>query len=36
MEKRICPKCNEEFYSADNIIIWICPNCGAEIPKEEG
>ncbi len=31
MEKRICPKCNSTWYSA-NTRSWKCDNCAAEIP----
>ncbi|MDD4335674.1 MAG: hypothetical protein PHY77_08740 [Desulfotomaculaceae bacterium] len=31
MEKRICPKCQKTWYSADTR-TWICDNCGAKMP----
>lgn len=33
MEKRICPKCNIDWYSADSFHDWTCKNCGTIIPK---
>lgn len=36
MIKRICPKCNSEWYSDDSSNdIWICENCGSEIKKSD-
>lgn len=35
MVKRECPKCGAEWYSAAAESIWICDNCGAEIPVPE-
>lgn len=35
MEKRICPKCNAENYSADTMSNWICYKCGMKIPRQE-
>ena len=35
MVKRICKKCGAEWYSAAAESIWICDNCGAEIPVPE-
>jgi primosomal protein N' len=32
MQKRICNKCNTDWYSADTKNIWICEKCGNEIP----
>jgi ribosomal protein L37AE/L43A len=31
MTKRTCPKCGKSWYSADDLSVWICENCGAEI-----
>ena len=36
MVKRICKKCGAEWYSAAAESIWICDNCGAEMPPEPG
>ena len=33
MVMRICPKCGESAYSADTRSDWICPHCGALIPR---
>jgi len=35
MVSRICPHCNATWYSADAEGVWICPECGAEIPSQE-
>ena len=32
MVKRVCDICGAEWYSADTFTVWICDNCGAEIP----
>lgn len=33
MEKRICPSCKSEWYSADEEHDWTCDKCGTVIPK---
>jgi len=30
-EKRTCPKCGVDWYSADTVGVWRC-ECGAKIP----
>lgn len=32
MQRRICPGCGREWYSADEDGVWSCLECGAEIP----
>lgn len=32
MERRVCPGCEENTYSADSHNTWECPRCGAKIP----
>ncbi len=34
-EKRTCPKCGGESWSANTIDIMKCPYCGAELPVPE-
>ena len=36
-EKRNCPVCGKDWYSADTVGVWKC-ECGAKIPppKEKG
>ena len=35
MIKRIRPVCGKPAYSSDGSVDWDCPNCGANIPKED-
>lgn len=35
MEKRICPECSAENYSADTMSNWICYKCGAKILRQK-
>jgi len=35
MVSRNCPQCGSTWYSADDSGIWICPECGAQIPPEK-
>lgn len=33
MEKRTCPKCGTDWYSAETTRDWICGYCYTKIPK---
>lgn len=35
MQRRICPVCGKDWYSADSSGTWVCQECGAEILPEE-
>lgn len=34
LEKRICPNCGAENYSADTLTDWNCWRCGAKIKRK--
>ena len=35
MEKRICPSCKTNWYSADSSHDWTCDKCGETITKDD-
>ena len=36
MEKRTCPNCGKDWYSADAESDWVCEHCGTLIPIVKG